>query len=468
MPHARYVSSMIRPNTITLFYCIFFLSGCGLSIFKHNSQDEKRLRDNVHYAATLFQQEAPESLPTPLDYGFLRPYSLAAIDSLYVEQIKPPQNMAAESSAFKKEAEKYIGEIDTLSFPCILHKGNKTLSIETLSPIVGEVCQRAFIHEYLESTNISKMLFPKLKGIEAIRQPSPVLALLSTFESGPTYASLLEQFTAHSQPEIEKAFSLLGEALAEVHSTCTPEKQPLSHQWVDSIHRLLDSFSHRYQGAPGRVAEAAQYISDCAYHILFAYEKRKKTFHVGLALGNTDLDAFMMPDSTHALYLTPVAIGSALQPSSPIRATGLISYDYCRQWHHITLLAARHIQEKARAAIIKAWENGYKRSNEKPSKDEMLFFSLIDLMHRIEREYTTIYPNKLKNWNLARSTLEILDHRNSLGCPQSDGDGLVAKDVGEDKTNSSTCLGISSISLSLLEEELVQWSESIKHMRTKK
>ena len=51
---------------------------------------------------------------------------------------------------------------------------------------------------------------------------------------------------------------------------------------------------------------------------------------------------------------------------------------------------------------------------------------------------------------------------------EGDGDGLVARDVGEDKTNSSTCLGISSISLSLLEEELVQWSESIKHMRTKK
>ena len=56
-----------------------------------------------------------------------------------------------------------------------------------------------------------------------------------------------------------------------------------------------------------------------------------------------------------------------------------------------------------------------------------------------------IYPNKLKNWNLARSTLEILDHRNSPGGTHGDGDGLVARDVGEDKTNSSACLGIHTV-----------------------
>ena len=58
------------------------------------------------------------------------------------------------------------------------------------------------------------------------------------------------------------------------------------------------------------------------------------------------------------------------------------------------------------------------------------------------RQNPNLYPNKLKNWNLARSTLEILDHRNSLGVLEGDEDGLVARDVGEDKTNSSTSLGI--------------------------
>ena len=53
-----------------------------------------------------------------------------------------------------------------------------------------------------------------------------------------------------------------------------------------------------------------------------------------------------------------------------------------------------------------------------------------------------LYPNKLKNWNLPQPTLEIQDHRNSPGCPQGDGDGRVARDAGEGKTDSSTCLGI--------------------------
>ena len=63
-----------------------------------------------------------------------------------------------------------------------------------------------------------------------------------------------------------------------------------------------------------------------------------------------------------------------------------------------------------------------------------------------------LYSNKLKNLNLARSTLEILDHRNSPGCIQGDGDGLLARDVGEDKTNSSTCLSIRTDKDNLLVE----------------
>ena len=54
----------------------------------------------------------------------------------------------------------------------------------------------------------------------------------------------------------------------------------------------------------------------------------------------------------------------------------------------------------------------------------------------------SIYPNKVKNWNEPKPTLEIQDHRNSPGCTQGDGDGLVDRDVGEGKTNSATCLGI--------------------------
>ena len=60
----------------------------------------------------------------------------------------------------------------------------------------------------------------------------------------------------------------------------------------------------------------------------------------------------------------------------------------------------------------------------------------------VTEELHELYADKLNNWNLARSTLEIQDHRNSPGYTQGDGDGLQARDVGEDKTNSSTCLGI--------------------------
>ena len=56
-----------------------------------------------------------------------------------------------------------------------------------------------------------------------------------------------------------------------------------------------------------------------------------------------------------------------------------------------------------------------------------------------------IYTNKLKNLNLAKSTLEIQDHRNSPRYSQGDGAGLVARDVSEGKTNSSTCLGIDTV-----------------------
>ena len=53
-----------------------------------------------------------------------------------------------------------------------------------------------------------------------------------------------------------------------------------------------------------------------------------------------------------------------------------------------------------------------------------------------------VYPNKLKNWNLPRSRFEVQDPRTSFGYTQGDGDGLVARDVGEGKADSSTCLGI--------------------------
>ena len=53
-----------------------------------------------------------------------------------------------------------------------------------------------------------------------------------------------------------------------------------------------------------------------------------------------------------------------------------------------------------------------------------------------------ICQNKLKNWNLPKQTLEIQDHRNSPGCAQGDGNGLEDRDVGEGKTDSSTCFGI--------------------------
>ena len=64
----------------------------------------------------------------------------------------------------------------------------------------------------------------------------------------------------------------------------------------------------------------------------------------------------------------------------------------------------------------------------------------------VKKSFSKLYPNKLKNWNLAKPTLEIQDHRNSPGYTQGDGNGLVARDVGEGKNDSSTCLGIQGLS----------------------
>ena len=55
-----------------------------------------------------------------------------------------------------------------------------------------------------------------------------------------------------------------------------------------------------------------------------------------------------------------------------------------------------------------------------------------------------VYPNKVKNWNVPKPTLDIQDHRNSPGCTRGDGDDLVDRDVAEGKTNSSPCLGINT------------------------
>ena len=71
--------------------------------------------------------------------------------------------------------------------------------------------------------------------------------------------------------------------------------------------------------------------------------------------------------------------------------------------------------------------------------------SMLLLLARKNGAYQPLlYPNKLKNRNLPQPTLEIQDHRNSPGHPQGDGDDLIARDVGEGKTDSSTCLGIES------------------------
>ena len=43
-------------------------------------------------------------------------------------------------------------------------------------------------------------------------------------------------------------------------------------------------------------------------------------------------------------------------------------------------------------------------------------------------------------WQGQRSRFKIIE--TALGMLEGDGDGLVARDVGEDKTNFSTCLGI--------------------------
>ena len=84
---------------------------------------------------------------------------------------------------------------------------------------------------------------------------------------------------------------------------------------------------------------------------------------------------------------------------------------------------------------------------------------LTQLGFREARLYGLLYPNRLKNWNMPNSRLEIQDHKNSPGYTHDDGDGLVDRDVGEGKSNSSTCLDITSIQLE--QEQNAVWMKNL-------
>src|SRR3989338_10341579 len=63
-----------------------------------------------------------------------------------------------------------------------------------------------------------------------------------------------------------------------------------------------------------------------------------------------------------------------------------------------------------------------------------------------------LYPNKLKNWEFSKPNSQILsnlkDAREAEPClkDRADGAGIKSANLGEEKTNSSICLGIEAFS----------------------
>lgn len=55
-----------------------------------------------------------------------------------------------------------------------------------------------------------------------------------------------------------------------------------------------------------------------------------------------------------------------------------------------------------------------------------------------------VYPNKVKDWNGPKQTLKIHDHQNNQGYTRRDENSLAGQDVGDGKTNFSTCFGITT------------------------
>ena len=405
--------------------CII-ISSCSLGSFTTTSQSEKRLHENIQYGALLFQKEAPEILPPPLDYNTHVTCSLAAIDSLFIEQIKGSPTYSEAFNTVKTEIEKKFHGIELTTIPSLLIDKSTSIEVEKISPIAGTTCQRAYINQYLTEHPYKKMKFPTIFGIEVVQKENPTLLILSSFENGLPYTKLLKCISEKAQ---ETAFLLLGEALAEVHSSTPQEKGMLPPQWIEAIHHLVSSFSQHYQVNNSSIANSANYLSDCILRILSSYEKKKKKFYLGIALNDSDLASFLYLNKKQVLYRTPNLIGASLPTSSHQKPQGVLAFDYCRLWHSLNLYGASSLPKEKLLQLAKAFEKGYSSSTlYKPAKDELLFFTLLDLMYRIEQCHRY-------QIDISYSTHPKID---------------------------------SSISLSLLEAELVQWSDSLQQMRAKR
>lgn len=407
------------------FSCLILLSGCTFlkNAFHACSSEEKKLEQNGQYAALLFQKEAPEVQASPLEDRQETGYTLAALDSLFVEQMQSDMNLEELSTTIsqlinKKASYEAIlpSDIKQMAMKARSHAitssicldKNRLLFLEVSTPLDGHACQTAYVYSFVRNIHLKKLLFPSLIGIAVTRQPNPLLFLLSSTENGTPYPALFSSSTL-KKDTLEKACQLLGEALGEAHTVFTPRHAPLPPSWHDSISKLIDTFSHRYLGVDPSLHEASQTITDCLLTLLSHYEKRQKTFHTGLALGNTDLSNFMLSTHETVLLIDPSTIGGSLSSLQEIKPVGLLAYDYCRMWHDLLLTAAPSCTKIEVRHLLHCFEMGYRRSRQPiPSSDEWLFFVLLDLIRRIESSHHDMLASQKETSHLSFLESELL------------------------------------------------------------
>ena len=350
-----------------LFYSLllFFLSSCS-SKDTPNSRERTRLQENTIYAQCLFQDEAPERLPLPIEKKQL---SLSVLDALFIQQAKP---CAPNSSC-----ETVLNNILLSSPPGTIHikKLSKT------SPYVIQGCHEAFVLSRLSAVKLSHLVFPELLGIEIERTPNPAIYLIERYEEGIPFSQLLSD---------NNVFSLLGQALGELHATTLGEKSSLHILWQEAILALSERIVHQYSNAPESLKEASLITTQYLRQLLFSFVTKKSVFLTSYTLGS-DLDGFSLLKDSSILCTNLTNTGSSIVVNKEGTACGIPLYDYSRLYHHITLFASQHLPEKAVRQIQKNFDLGYMRSMRTlPEKEELRFFLLIDLFDKIDKSDSSI------------------------------------------------------------------------------
>lgn len=429
-----------------LSYIVLSLLCCSCSSKpSYSSQDKKRLEDNLMYAQMLYRDAAAE-IPSNLFNHENQPICVL-VDSLLANSIQrsclelPPANIvnACISEILQKKTtltsllEK---QIDSLYEPastqasCFEYNDKIIVQIDSLSPLAGSVCKTAFASEQMKKLNLPIFLFPKFLGLEiTTKNKTPYFYLIQSYPRGFSYSSLLlktasiknsHEKSAHLQT-LKQSFALLGQAVAQMHTSTRSRTQTFPSDLKDSIKKLIESLSKRYLAHDQKLQQAVLYTSQFLTNLLFHFEKDQRIFTYSYTLGNPELKKFFLIRGEKNIVYTDVAsCASSFDTTADCAPQGLISYDYCKITHDIDLIASRVLSAEEKKIVATSFDQSFiENGGKKPASMERIFFSILDLLDRLEKMHSQAGNSKVFH----------------------------EKEI---------------ISLSLLEEELLQWTSILK------